>query len=126
MSFFAIKGLLFWENSLISKNANFQLLSTTENVLFGHSHSECAFNDSLITNFKNLSNSGESYFYILPKVKNIVSQNPQIKNVFIEFTNNQITTNMNNWIWGEKLMSSRLTLHSPFMNSEDHFVLIKK
>lgn len=120
----AIKGLLYWENYLISRNANFRLPNNIESVIFGHSHSECAFNDSLIDNFKNLSNSGESYFYMLPKVKNVLSQNPQIKNVFIEFTNNQITAKMDNWIWGE-LMTSRMSLHSAFMGPEDHFVLIK-
>ena len=31
--------------------------------VMGHSHSECAFNDEYIPHFKNLSSSGESYFY---------------------------------------------------------------
>jgi hypothetical protein len=71
--------------------AQFTLETPVENVIFGHSHPECAYNDSLIGNFKNLAQSRQSYFYSFSKIKNVHKQNPQIKNIFIEFTNNQIT-----------------------------------
>ena len=59
-------------NSLIDRNAKFSFRTPVNNVIFGHSHSECAFNDSLINNFKNLSQSRQSYFYSFQNIENIV------------------------------------------------------
>ena len=56
---------------LIDRNAKFSFKTPVKNVIFGHSHSECAYNDSLINNFKNLSQSRESYFYTFQKIKKV-------------------------------------------------------
>lgn len=110
---------------VINKNSNFKLNTNTKYLVLGHSHSECAFNDSLIDNFKNLSQSGESYYYTYFKTKKIIEQNPSIETVFIEFTNNQINESMNNWIWEGKYMNYRYPQYSPFMNLTDKMVLVK-
>ena len=65
----------------INKKANFKLDKNDEMIVVGHSHPECAYNDSLIPSLKNLANSGESYFYTLQKLKKIVPANPQIKTI---------------------------------------------
>ena len=110
---------------VVEKNADYKLNTNVKYLVFGHSHPECAFNDSLIMNFKNVSESGESYFYTYFKAKEIIKQNPSIERVFIEFTNNQITESMNEWIWGETHMSIRYPKYSPFMNFTDKMVLAK-
>jgi hypothetical protein len=110
---------------LINKKAAFKLNTNPKYLVLGHSHPECAFNDSLIDNFRNLSQSGESYFYTYFKAKEIIKQNPSIETVFIEFTNNQINESMNDWIWGENYMSNRYPKYSPFMNFTDKMVLAK-
>ena len=89
-----IVGLLFIENNYIERNANFKLEDKVKYVVFGHSHSECAFNDSLISSFKNLSEPGEAYFYTYQKLRNVILQNPEIETVFVEFTNNQVLLSM--------------------------------
>lgn len=108
------------------KNANFKLSSNPKYLIIGHSHPECAFNDSIISNFKNVSSSGESYFYNYVKLKKIVHQNPSIDVVFIEFTNNQVNIKMDEWIWGNKYMSKSFPKYSSFMDFEDHYLLMKK
>ena len=110
---------------IISQKSNFKLNINTKYLVLGHSHSECAFNDSLIGNFKNISESGESYFYTYFKTKKIIEQNPSIETVFIEFTNDQITESMNNRIWKENYMDYRYPKYSPFMNFTDKMVLVK-
>jgi|TARA_B110000914_G_scaffold218697_1_gene226310 hypothetical protein len=110
---------------IISQKSNFKLNTNAKYLVLGHSHPECAFNDSLIDYFKNISQSGESYYYTYFKAKKIIEQNPSIETVFIEFTNNQINESMNNWIWKEKYMNHRYLQYSPFMNFTDKMVLAK-
>jgi|TARA_B110000091_G_scaffold156129_1_gene166318 hypothetical protein len=112
-------------NSLIDRNAKFSFRTPVNNVIFGHSHSECAFNDSLINNFKNLSQSRQSYFYSFQKIKKVISQNNDIKNVFVEFSNNQIGAGMDKWIWDDLSISSR-SIYFPFLEKEDINLLINK
>ena len=59
----SIITLLLISNHFINKNADFKLDKKTYHIVLGNSQPECAFNDSLISNFKNLAKSGESYFY---------------------------------------------------------------
>lgn len=111
-------------NKLISINAKFKI-APVKNVIIGHSHSECAFNDSIINNFKNLSQSGQSYFYSYQKIKKVIAQNQNIKNVFVEFSNNQIDSSMNNWIWDDQSISSR-SQYLPFLEKKDVELLLSK
>lgn len=112
-------------SSIINKYANFKLSSKPKYIILGHSHPECAFNDSLINNFKNLAQSGESYYYTYFKVKKILEQNPSIETIFIEYTNNQINSEMNDWIWDDKHLSNRYTFYSPFISLSNQFILIQ-
>jgi len=112
-------------NSLIDRNAKFSFRTPVNNVIFGHSHSECAFNDSLINNFKNLSQSRQSYFYSFQKIKKVISQNNDIKNIFVEFSNNQIGAGMDKWIWDDLSISSR-SIYFPFLEKEDINLLINE
>lgn len=104
--------------------ADFKLESNPHYIVLGHSHPECAFNDSLISNFSNLAQSGESNFYTFQKVKEVLKQNKSIKTIFIEFTNNQIFEDSDKWIWGDKYISNRYPLYSSFMNMEDNKLLL--
>lgn len=108
---------------VINKNANFHLDVNPRYIVIGHSHPECAFNDSLITNFKNLSKSAESYFYTYFKIKKVIDQNPTIEVVFIEFTNNQITEKMNKWTWSNQYLDLNYPKYSSFMSILDKFQL---
>jgi len=108
---------------VINKNADYRLNTKPKYIVLGHSHSECAFNDSIIDNFKNISHSGESYFYTYLKTIKIIEQNPSIDVVFIEFTNNQINKSMNNWIWDDSHIKYRYSIYSPIMQFSDKIIL---
>ncbi|MBW8687610.1 hypothetical protein [Chitinophaga rhizophila] len=115
--------LIITGNRILSRKARFEILHTDTLIILGHSHPECAYNDTLIAGAKNLSSSGESYFYTLPKVKNVLAQNPHIKAVFIEFSNNQVAAPMNKWIWGDNYMERQYPIYAPFIASEDRRLL---
>lgn len=76
----------------ISSSNYFTVPSNIHSIIMGHSHSACAFNDSLIDGFLNLSQNTEGYPYTYFKAKKILEQNKNVKNLFIEYTNNQVST----------------------------------
>jgi len=107
-------------NLIINKKASFKIPAADTLVLFGHFHSEFAYNDTLIPGFKNLGSGGEAYFYTFRKMENVLAQNPQIRTVFIEFSNNQVTRRMNDWIWADSYMEAEYPIYAPFIPLQDH------
>jgi hypothetical protein len=118
-------AIIYLTNSYIADKANFKLAEVKKHIVFGHSHSECALNDSLIVDLKNLSTSGESYLYTFQKLKELLKQNNQIETIFIEFSNNQITSSFDRWIWEDKHLSQNYPIYAPFMKAEEHLLLGK-
>jgi hypothetical protein len=112
-------------SSIERKTANFKFKCAPTYLVLGHSHPECAFNDALIPHLKNISKSGESYYYNYSKLKPVMSQNPSVEVVFVEYTNNQINKSMNEWIWGDKFISKSYPLYSSYMGFGDNVVLFK-
>ena len=124
--FLGLIVLITISTSFIEKKyASFIFKSNPKYIVVGHSHPECAFNDSLIPNLKNIAESGESYFYNYAKIKPVIIQNPSINVVFIEYTNNQINEDMNKRIWEDPYISDRYPRYSSFMNLDDNLMLFK-
>ena len=107
-------------------NGNYYKLNKKyDNLFFGHSHTECAFNDSLMNNTLNLSNSGENYFYTYFKVKKTLENN-KVKNVFVSFTNNYIEYSPDTVeIWKNRYLDKWYTKYGAYMNYEDASLLLK-
>jgi hypothetical protein len=93
---------------IVNQNSFWKLPNNEEAVVLGHSHPECAFNDSLIPNLINLSLSAETYFYTYIKLKKLIESNDQLKTVFIEFGTNNVQKTMDTWTWGDKYISYNL------------------
>ncbi len=110
-------------NYQIKKHANFKLKSNINKIIIGNSQPECAYNDSLINNFKNLASSGETYFYNYQKLKPLLEQNPQIDTVFIEFSNANILIREDQKIWSNKYITHQLPKYFPFVSLKDQSVL---
>lgn len=120
-----ILSLVLIIHFITKHTSDFSVSEKTNYLVLGHSHSETAFNDSLIENFKNLSFSGESYFFTYQKVKEIIPNN-NIDAVFIEYTNNQIRKKMDEWIWGYEKLNANFPWHSSFMGKDDMLYLYDK
>lgn len=113
-------------SKLISDKSSFVLVEQPKTVIFGHSHAQCAYNDSIIPNFKNLSGYGEAYFYTFTKVKKVLEANSEIELVFIEFTNNQLYTRTEDWISSNEVMQNILPVLYPFIDRRQHLSLVKR
>jgi hypothetical protein len=92
-------------------------------IVTGHSHPECAFNDSLIQDLQNFSKSGEAYFYTYYKLTALLKQNPQIKTVFIDYSNDAITEIKDRWTWGSTYMGYLYPEYGLFIDKEGNRLL---
>ena len=114
LSFFSlsliIPILLVVLGELIIKNCEkfWKIPDDKDCIVLGHSHPECAFNDSLIQNLINLSLSGEAYLYTYTKLKKLIESNKQLKTVFIEFGTNNFHESMDLWTWDNEHLNYNL------------------
>lgn len=120
-----VAALLFTE-SYISAKSDFKIPDGTDKIIIGHSHPECAFNDSLIANTINMAQSGESYFYSYYKINQLLRQNKNIKCIFLEFSNNQLEKKMEDWIWSSLFLSYKYHTYAPFIDYQGNSLLMKK
>ena len=115
--FFGLTAAIF---RYVNQRANFVVDKNIKYVIFGHSHPECAFDDSLITNFKNYSASGESLFYTYTKVEKVLAQNPGIDTIFIEFSNKHLAINGDENIADAVDLQTSFANFAPLQNIRDH------
>ncbi|WP_452231445.1 hypothetical protein [Lacinutrix sp. MEBiC02595] len=113
-------------NIYLNKKAHFSLDKNITSVVFGHSQPQTAFNDSLIANFKNIAEPGEPYLFTYIKAKQILKNNPQIKKVFIEYSNVDISLVKDNDIWSDKHINLRYPIFSELMDWQERNLLFHK
>lgn len=125
--FIIISLIVFFSiNYLINSKGNFKIGSNYSTYIMGHSHAEFAYNDSLIKNAKNISNSAEPYFYTFSKLKKLSEINPELKLILLEFSNNSISKAMEDWIYEERYLNHRFTFYAPFLEFQQFRILISK
>lgn len=109
---------------IVLNNPKYWKLPTNKDyIVLGHSHPECAFNDTLISGLVNLGKSGESYFYTYLKAKKIIPNNKTLKAVFIEFGNSNIGRGMDSWIWDDKHIQQNFPRYFSLLDYSDFKIL---
>ncbi|MCD2259803.1 hypothetical protein [Psychroserpens luteolus] len=119
-----IVGTIALINNLVNKNASFKIDKVSSSIVLGHSHAECAYNDDYIKNTSNYAQSGESYLYTFIKARQLIKDNPTIEHIYVEFTNDQIKLNKNDWIWGDNYLSDKYPKYAPFMTLKEQRLLL--
>ncbi len=128
---FVIPFLLLVIVAMIASRSYFQnddfyrLNPATTTVVLGHSQTECGFNDRLVRGTQNFSQGGEAYFYTYQKLKKFIDANPSLKNVVVSFSNNQIDSQMDKWVWGEENMYSYYPKYAFMMEMQDYEMLMQ-
>lgn len=115
----SILVLMVFSNYVINANADFKLQPNINKVVLGNSHPAGTFNDSLISNFRNLSDPGDSYFYGYLKLKELLKQNFQVDTVFVEFNPKTILAWEDSKLWKKHQIPNYL----PFFDLKDHYLL---
>lgn len=122
LCFIVILCLIIFVNRYCSV---FKIENTKQIVLIGDSHSECAFDDSVVNGLANYSQMGESYFYSYFKIKKLIDQNPNLNTLLIEISNTQIDKNTDRRIWGDKYLPFKLPIYGSFMDVESLGLLLE-
>ncbi len=105
---------------------SFKIASGNRHLLVGHSHAETGVNPRHTPGLENFAEAGESYFYTYTKLRQLIEANPFIENVYLELSNNQITTRMETKIWGDQYLSNFLPRYFPFLTLEQHWLLLRE
>ena len=113
--------LILSNKYLLTNNLSYQIDSDINTIFLGHSHVECGYNDSIIPQSINLAQSGESYFYTFLKLKYILKSNDHVNQVFVEFTNNQLRQDKDEWTWDKMHISRNFPTLSPICSIQDHY-----
>lgn len=106
-------------------NSSYQLNPSIKTLILGHSHPECSIDDSIVQNTINLSQSGESYFYTYYKARKIISTNPQIRTVVIEFTNNVFKI-QDDWTYNDDYLLFKYCSYSQLIPFDEKVYLLYK
>lgn len=122
---FVIVDILIQKVTLFTDD-DMKLAKNINSLIIGHSHPAFAYNTRYINNSFNIAESGEAYVYTYFKVKRVIENNPQIKRVYIEFTNNNISYEMNDWIWDDANLQHNFVKYGVLLDLETLNLLYKK
>ncbi|MBC6997992.1 hypothetical protein [Cytophaga sp. FL35] len=101
-------------------------IENSKNILIlGNSHPECALNDSIITNAKNLAQSGASYFYDYVKLKTVIEKNPQIDTLIIGYAYDDLMKEMDTWTTSKEKINTQIKYYFFLLDFEDYWNLFK-
>ena len=117
---------VFLQKTLLYKDENVKLPKHYSVLIVGHSHPANAYDTHFIKNTINMGSAGEAYMYTYFKAKKVLDNNPQIKKVFIEYTNNQIEKGMDNWIWDDIHLQYRIKDCGVLLDNDAIQLLYKK
>lgn len=94
-------------------------------LILGHSHTETALNDSLLTHTKNFSQGAESYFYTYVKLKKLIELNPNITTVYLSFANNQVEKFADKHVYDDKYIADKYKKYFFFLENPEKNVLLR-
>jgi hypothetical protein len=117
---------MLFENIIINHQGRFSLDEKEKYIFLGHSHAQMAYDDKIIDSALNQASSGEAYFYTYIKLKKILESNRDKKVVFVEYSNNNIVSEMNDWIWDDMHILERYKLYTAYIPRKEFELLISK
>jgi hypothetical protein len=94
-------------------------------IIVGDSHTACAINDSLPSEIRNVSVLSEGYFFSYLKLKRIIYDNNNIKNVVLGFSYHNLSTRYELFVYGTPFFNS-INRYISLMELKDFFTLISK
>ncbi|HEX6430456.1 MAG TPA: hypothetical protein VF008_22345 [Niastella sp.] len=89
----------------ISKTIDYKLGPGITEIYIGDSHIQCAINDSLLENSKNVSKAAESFYYSYYKLKKLIEKNQHIEKVYLGVGYHSLSNYFDKFINGEYVPS---------------------
>lgn len=129
LSVFLFSAFIFVGSAIYLVRQNGIQINKDVNILIlGDSHTECAINDSVWNNAKNISESGSTYFFTKTKLRKILEGNNKIDTLLLSFHFSSLDKdNEINYLFNEAYSIERLTQYIPFYDFEEiSFWVLKK
>ena len=84
-----------------SKTNEIRLNDNITDIYIGDSHLQCAIQDSLLLNSKNLGTSSESYYFSYFKLNHVLKSNPNIHRVYLGYSYHNLSEYYDEYIFGK-------------------------
>lgn len=117
-------SILTFINVSVNDDKYYKIEKDKINLIAGHSHPESSLDTKLIDSTFSIAQSGEQYFYTYLKVKKVLECNVQIKNVFVEFTYNNLDDKNVQKIWSESHIDSFHKEFSSLFGFDEYFLML--
>ena len=85
----------------VSTKIDYKINPNVTDIYIGDSHIECAVNDKLLNNSKNIATSSESFYFSFYKLKKTIEKNKNIKTVYLGFSFHSLSNYYDNFISGK-------------------------
>lgn len=117
-----IFSLLLIEQLIVYFILQHKTLKTNKNiVVIGDSNTNNAINDSILSNYYNVSKGGTSYVYSYLKLKKIIAKNEHIDTVFLSFAPHQIYAEIEQkWLFDINNMKDNFIYYYSLMGVEEY------
>lgn len=106
--------LLEWSSKQMTKPKYMKLPKGEKAIIMGHSHAYYGLTDGLLQGAYNLSEPMEGYLYTYYKLVAAKKNNPSLDQMFLEYTNNQVTYYAKERLWGR---------YMPYLFTEQYALL---
>lgn len=120
----SLVALAYLGGIILKYREPFRMPEDKRYVFLGHSHTEYTYDVSLMDSAVNLGSSGEAYLYTYVKVAELIKENPGRRmTLLLEFSNNNLGSNMDNWTWGDVYIQDRFRRFHAFTDMSERKVL---
>jgi len=124
-----IAGVVMLSDSMI-KDREGSLLPLSREVCYvfaGNSTIECAVDDSRIKHSVNIAQAGEAYMYTYVKLKALLSENEQVKTVFLSFSFADIMMEKEeSWLFGNYFIIEKVQYYNHLLGKPEKVLLFHK
>lgn len=109
---------------LIVSEVSFKLDENKNILVLGASSTECAINDTILTNYLNLSQSAEALIFTYVKLNEILKTNMNIDTVLLAYSYDILLEGRDEWIMGEIKMKDNISRYISFFNFDELKIFI--
>ena len=92
-------------------------------LVVGDSYTECAINDSILTNAFNFSQGGTTYFHSYLKIREILEHNPHIDTIVLSYSYKEMAKSRDNWFYGAESIQFMMPIYYFLFNDNDFYAL---
>ena len=116
--------IIFFLNNIVQDNRYYKLSPHTKYLFVGSSFVSCSIRDSEIDGAVNLALAGESFFYSYTKIKKIIDVNPELKYIFLDYSNFKLTKIMDRFIWTDMYLSTQYLRYAPLIENREKLAVL--